>query len=96
MLLSSLQDPFTIEPMHLVICVIHYRKAIDKYDGTVRCLCIVRTEIFRNYSLLSSRSFFITYRSLLFCHNLTSFNFFSVKNESVTGEVIYVVLSQRD
>ena len=35
--------------------------------------------------------------SLLFCHNFTSCNFFFflVKNESLMGEVVNIVLSQR-
>ena len=66
-LLSCLQEP--------MYCIIQYRKAVDKYDGTVRCSCIVETKIYRGCLALDPFSF-VTFCSLLFCHNFTSCNFF--------------------
>ena len=42
-------------------CNIQYKKALHKHDDTLCDLCVVATEIFRDCSLLSFRSFFLHY-----------------------------------
>ena len=71
-------------------CIIQYRKAIQKYDATVRSSCGVGTEIFRDCSLFSSRSFFLY--CILFQYGGQTKGFFSctgiVNNKSESSDEV--------